>query len=140
MQNSQGAPGPVAARVHMFLSHRTCHTESCILGRRRGDSASGHMRSLPLSEKENVLPSKGSREKNCSHDPDSRRLENEYALLKIRQHMPAHMGLRFKVTLLSGLGNVHQEVDLKGYQIYKIPHVAWSTSSFWGGGGGRRSM
>lgn len=53
--------------------------------------------------------------------------------------MPAHMGLRFKVTLLSGLGNVHQEVDLKGYQIYKIPQVAWSTSSFWGGGGGGRS-
>lgn len=33
--------------------------------------------------------------------------------------MPAHVGLKFKVTLLSGLGNVHREVDLKGYQILR---------------------
>lgn len=33
--------------------------------------------------------------------------------------MPAHVGLKFKVTLPSGLGNVHREVDLKGYQILR---------------------
>ena len=45
-----------------------------------------------------------------SHDPDSRRIEKEYALLKIRQHVPAHVGLKFKITLLSGLENVHQKL------------------------------
>ena len=105
--------------VCMFLSPRTCLTKSCNLDRRRGYIASGHMRSLPLWEKDYVPPSKGNREENFSHDPDSRRIEKEYALLKISQHMPAHVGLKFKVTLPSGLGNVHREVDLKGYQILR---------------------
>lgn len=64
-------------------------------------------------------PSKGNCEENFSHDPDSRRIEKSMLYFKsVSTCLPTY--LKFKVTLLSGLGNVHREVGFKKVSNFKI--------------------
>ena len=117
--------------VCMFLSPRRCLTKSCNLDRRRGCIASGHMRSLPLWEKETVPPSKGNRESWSWLQKNRKRVhftENQTA-----RACPCGIKVQNHFTFRSG--KCPPEVDLKGHQIWHPAPVLLPRKSH-----GRRSL
>lgn len=128
--------------ICICLSPRTCHFRSCILDRRRGCSRWSVKTETPpcnirthevcTSMREGKWPSLRRKQwGKLKSWPWLQKSRERVRFVKMCQHKSAYVGLEFKITLVSGLRNVSQEVDLKGQQICKISHALCWTSSFW---------